>query len=94
MSNLLAGLSQTQIHQMVFIFNAVMAGWNVRKVESTGNLLFKKRIQTPDERKTYQQEGFLQKFMQNMQKLQVVDVRSAQIESFELTPQQDVFPAM
>jgi hypothetical protein len=81
MSEDLNSLSPLQMHQMVFIYNAVMHGWTVRLVEQTGNFHFKRRIQNSEERKHYQQDGFLQRFLQNMQKLQIVET---QIQSFEL----------
>ena len=78
------------MHQMIFIYNAVIAGWSVKRVPSTGNFRFKKRLQNRAERITYQQDSFLQKFVQNMQKLEVVAQESHQVESFELPIDQDV----
>lgn len=80
------------MHQMIFIYNAVIAGWSVKRVPSTGNFRFKKslRDRSTSERNSYQQDSFLQKFVQNMQKLQVVAQESHQVESFELPIDQDV----
>ena len=89
-TNQLPTLSTLQMHQMIFIYNAVIAGWSVKRVPSTGNFRFKKRLQNRAERITYQQDSFLQKFVQNMQKLEVVAQESHQVESFELPIDQDV----
>ena len=78
------------MHQMIFIYNAVIAGWSVKRVASTGNFRFKKRLRNRSERTVYQQDSFLQKFVQNMQKLEVVAQESHQVESFELPIDQDV----
>lgn len=87
-----------QMHQMFFIYNAVISGWSVKRVQSTGNFRFKKRLQNRSERKVYQQDSFLQKFVQNMQKLEVVEEarnltltrQTEEVESFELSPDQDI----
>lgn len=98
-SNNLAGLSLKQIHQMIFIYNAVMNGWCVKRVDTTGNFRFKKRLRDQSERKVYQQDGFLQRFVQNMQKLEVarsesgpniITTHTAQVEEFELPSDHDM----
>jgi len=91
----MTGLTPIQIHQMIFIYNAVMKGWTVKRVDATGNFRFKKRLRSQAERKTYQQDGFLQRFVQNMQRLEVAravstEVTTEEIESFELPSDQDV----
>ena len=63
------GLSLMQLHQMVFIYNAVMAGWSVKRIERTGNFRFKKKLHNDREQQSYLREGFLQRFVQNMQRL-------------------------
>jgi hypothetical protein len=88
------GLTPIQIHQMIFIYNAVMKGWTVKRVEETGNFKFKKRLKSHAERRIYQQDSFLQRFVQNMQRLEVArvstEVTTEEIESFELASDQDV----
>jgi len=94
----ITGLTPIQIHQMIFIYNAVMKGWTVKRVDESGNFRFKKRLRSQAERRTYQQDGFLQRFVQNMQRLEVArtttnlstEVTTEQIESFELPSDQDV----
>jgi len=52
---------------MIFIYNAVMAGWTVNHVEESGNFRFKKRLRTQEQRVDAGQDGFLRRFVQNMQ---------------------------
>lgn len=73
--------SERQIQQMIFIYNAVMAGWTTKRI-ANGNFKFKKRHRTQTERRTYLQEGFLSRFMQNMQRLEAATTE--EISSFEL----------
>lgn len=75
MSNDLQTFSHAQIQQMIFIYNAVMAGWTTKRI-SNGNFKFKKRHRTPLERQFYMQDGFLSRFMQNMQRLEANEVSS------------------
>ena len=89
-----------KLHQMIFIYNAVMAGWSVKRVESGGNFRFKKRV--AGQRETYTQNGFLQRFVQNMQRLDaapprrapssnnLVGVETTTVSSFELPIDQDI----
>ena len=84
-------LSTMQLQQMIFIYNAVMAGWTTKRV-ANGNFRFKKRHRTETERQTYTQDGFLQRFVQNMHRLDSRDSLSNthittsvdEISSFEL----------
>lgn len=84
-----------QLHQMIFIYNAVMAGWSVRHIPSTGNFRFKKRVETPAQRRVYTSDSFLQRFVQNMHLLKA-DSASAprvsleQVEAFELPSDRDI----
>jgi hypothetical protein len=71
----LQGFSHTQIQQMIFIYNAVMAGWTTKRI-SNGNFKFKKRHRTQAQRNVYMQDGFLSRFMQNMQRLEANEVSS------------------
>lgn len=75
MSSDLQAFSSAQIQQMIFIYNAVMAGWTTKRV-SNGNFKFKKRHRTQAERQFYMQDGFLSRFMQNMQRLEANEVSS------------------
>ena len=83
----LAQLSPLQVHQMVFIYNAVMNGWKVCRLEDSGNFKFKKRLKNAEDRKAAQQDGFLQRFLHNMQKL---NLTTRQVQSFELSPNEDI----
>lgn len=98
-----ASLSLLQLHQMIFIYNAVMAGWSVNRVEETGNFRFKKRLETQEHHLDAQQDGFLRRFVHNMQRLQATPTTSAAsatpaprrlasttLESFEISPDQDI----
>ena len=78
-------LSEVQLQQMIFIYNAVMAGWTAKRVTS-GNFRFKKRHHTPAERQTYMQDGFLQRFIQNMQRLDAATSISFEIPFNGTTP--------
>lgn len=73
--------SEIQIQQMIFIYNAVMAGWTAKRI-ANGNFKFKKRHRSQTERRTYMQDGFLQRFVQNMQRLEAATVE--EVSSFEL----------
>jgi hypothetical protein len=86
-----------QLHQMIFIYNAVMAGWSVRRMPSTGNFRFKKRLETQAQRRTYTSDGFLSRFVQNMQRLdsaspprQQIAVGVEEVSSFELPSDRDI----
>lgn len=83
-----------QLHMMIFIYNAVMAGWSVRRKPETGNFLFKKRLETPAQRRVYTSDSFLQRFVQNMQRLDSAPPRVShqleEVSSFELPSDQDV----
>lgn len=72
--------SDVQIQQMIFIYNAVMAGWTTKRI-ANGNFKFKKRHRTDAERRVYLQDGFLSRFVQNMQRLEANEV-----SSFEMPP--------
>lgn len=90
------GISLKQLHMMIFIFNAVEAGWSVRKKPETGNYLFKKRLETPAQRRVYTSDSFLQRFVQNMQRLDsaLPSPRELgeleEVSSFELHSDEDV----
>jgi hypothetical protein len=73
--------SEVQLQQMIFIYNAVMAGWTTKRV-ANGNFKFKKRHRSQTERRGYMQDGFLQRFMQNMQRLEAATTE--EVSSFEL----------
>lgn len=79
-----------QLHQMIFIYNAVMAGWNVRRIPSTGNFRFKKRLESQAQRRAYTSDSFLQRFVQNMQRLDSVSVGVEEVSSFELPSDRDI----
>lgn len=85
-------LSDLQLQQMIFIYNAVMAGWTTKRI-SNGNFRFKKRHRTETERQVYTHDGFLQRFMQNMQRLETsreyaaaahITTELDEVSSFEL----------
>ncbi len=61
-------ITSLQLQQMIFIYNAVMAGWTTKRLPN-GNFRFKKRHRSQVERRSYMQDGFLQRFVQNMQRL-------------------------
>ena len=69
-----------------------MAGWSVRHIPSstntgTGNFRFKKKLESQAQRRVYTSDSFLQRFIQNMQRL------SEEVSSFELPSDRDiVFP--
>ena len=84
-----------QLHQMIFIYNAVMAGWSVRRIASTGNFRFKKRLESQAQRRAYTSDSFLQRFVQNMQRLDSasvprVSVGVEEVSSFELPSDRDI----
>lgn len=83
-----------QMHQMIFIYNAVMAGWSVRRMPSTGNFRFKKRLETQAQRRTYTSDSFLSRFVQNMQRLDSAAstprVGVEEVSSFELPSDRDI----
>lgn len=85
-----------QMHQMIFIYNAVMAGWSVRRMPSTGNFKFKKRLESQAQRRTYTSDSFLSRFVQNMQRLDSasaaprVSVGVEEVSSFELPSDRDI----
>jgi hypothetical protein len=63
------GFTELQLQQMIFIYNAVMAGWTAKRLD-TGDFKFKKRHNnTPEERQLYTSDGFLERFVTNMQRL-------------------------
>lgn len=59
-----------------------MAGWTAKKL-TNGNFKFKKHHRTETERETYIQDGFLQRFVMNMQRLQA-STTTDEISTFEL----------
>ena len=92
-NNLTEGIPLMQLHQMIFIYNAVMSGWSVRRITSTGNFRFKKRLENQVQRKVYSSDSFLQRFVQNMQRLESapqVFVGVEEVSSFELPSDQDI----
>ena len=96
-------MNPIQLHQMIFIYNAVMAGWSVRKIATTGNFRFKKRVETQPQRQYYNSDSFLQRFLQNMQRLDSsthspsavssqprIEIGMEQVSSFELPGDKDI----
>ena len=86
---------------MLFIYNAVMDGWSVKRMPN-GNFRFKKRCQTVTERRTFQADSFLSRFVNNMQRLRTSTsaprlgvssdnaITTDQISSFELRADEDI----
>lgn len=72
-----------QLQQMVFIYNAVMDGWSVKRVRQSGNFRFKKRVDTETDRREYASDTFLHRFLSNMQRLRLHEQR---VSSFEVPP--------
>lgn len=101
LEDILSTYSFIEVHQMVFIYNAIMDGWTVKKTQTTGNFRFKKRLPSREnrqERQVYTDDGFLQRFVNNMQRLSSHTARARpplnpsteQVSSFELPCDQDV----
>ena len=67
-----AGITPIQLHQMLFIYNAVINGWTVKKVGNNGPgcFRFRKRVEDHTQRTQYMGDGFLERFVTNMQRLQ------------------------
>jgi hypothetical protein len=81
-------LSEVQLQQMIFIYNAVMSGWTAKRI-SNGNFRFKKRHRTETERQVYTHDSFLQRFVQNMQRLETSREFASQTASAHVTTSLD-----
>lgn len=97
------GITPMQLHQMMFIYNAVINGWTVKRVGDAGPgcFRFRKRVADNTQRTQYMGNGFLERFVNNMQRLQTVaprlperqtevELTTAQLQEFELPVDQDI----